>query len=164
MHCGKGQGIMLQRLEDVTEREWKAVEELYGARAERVARIPRLLREEFRMALSSTLVQRIILRLPEDLKKKRKAIQGARRAKTMAEIRAKERAEGRGENRGRGRCKNPDVAPYSPERHGIPLWHGDRLHNQWVVKKCPVCGRLFHPYAGWERKEVYCSFICQEKD
>lgn len=62
------------------------------------------------------------------------------------------------------KLKNPVVVDYNPEVHGIPLWHGEPGHNQNVVKRCFVCGCLFHPYNGWEKEEVYCSFSCQAKD
>ena len=151
----------MQKLNGVTEAERQAIKELYSVRAVPEHKISRALKDEFGINLSTTKVQRVIFRFSAEVRRKRKAVLKERLSK--ARRRALEKY-GKENKAWAKKLKNPVVVDYSPETHGIPLWRGEPGHNQNVVKKCIVCGRLFHPYIGWEKDEVYCSFSCQAKD
>lgn len=148
----------------MTAHEKKIVKELYADRAERMDKMHSLLKNEFGIPLSTTLINRIIFRFSDAVKKKRKEVQRARRPREVADQWKRERQEGVKTKRGtHPKHIRGIVKQYDPEKHGVPSFHGNPLHNQQAVKKCPVCGRLYHPIAGWEDVEAYCSFVCQEE-
>lgn len=151
----------MQKLNDATDEERRVIEELYSVRAVPEYKISRVLKDEFGINLSTAKVQRVIFRFSAEVRRKRKAVQKERLSKARRKALEKYGKENKAWSK---KLKNPVVVDYNPEVHGIPLWHGEPGHNQNVVKKCTVCGCLFHPYSGWEKDEVYCSFSCQAKD
>ena len=151
----------MQKLNDVTDEERRVIEELYSVRAVPEHKISRVLKNEFGISLSTAKVQRVIFRFSAEVRRKRKVVQKERLSK--ARRRALEKY-GKENKAWAKKLKNPVVVDYNPEVHGIPLWYGEPGHNQNVVKRCFVCGCIFHPYTGWEKDEVYCSFSCQAKD
>ena len=151
----------MQKLNDVTDEERWVIEELYSARAVPEHKISRVLKDEFGISLSTAKVQRVIFRFSAEARRKRKVVQKERLSKARRRALEKYGKENKVWTK---KLKNPVVVDYNPEVHGAPLWHGEPGHNQKVVKKCIVCGCIFHPYTGWEKDEVYCSFSCQAKD
>lgn len=79
----------MQKLNDVTEEERRVIEELYSDRAVPEYKIPRVLKDEFGINLSTAKVQRVIFRFSAEVRRKRKAVQKERMSKAIRKALAK---------------------------------------------------------------------------